>query len=247
MIVECKQYAKVSRKNFLEAVVDYAVNSGSARVILVNYSDMDEDRLRSNVPMQLRPEWSRVSDRVTLIGGFRPAASDARRRFRDCIVSQISVRFDREEDLSRQLQSRSQRSPEWRFSLHWDDPDIDLDLHLVLPIASGRPNRIFHGSLGTISAAPWVWLERDVRNGGGDPEVLRLASLFEGRYELWGHNFTKHDRFPRSTLIRLMIDDQLIELRPPDAAGSAWHILDLDGASGMMTIVNAIGPVLPFS
>jgi len=42
VIIECKQYAKPKSKNFLEATIDYATNSGRSQVILVNYGPLDE-------------------------------------------------------------------------------------------------------------------------------------------------------------------------------------------------------------
>ena len=71
--------------------------------------------------------------------------------------------------------------------------------------------------------------------------------LTEGRYELWVHDFSNQGRFPRPTTLRVQLDNQTIELQPPNDLGCAWHALDFDGASRAVTIVNAIHPDLPFS
>jgi hypothetical protein len=79
-------YAKPSRKNFLEAVVDYAMNGGDATVALVNYGNMDEGALVANVPSTLQEAWAKVGHRISLIGGFRPQEAKARERFESVSV-----------------------------------------------------------------------------------------------------------------------------------------------------------------
>ena len=237
VIVECKQYAKAKRRNFLETVIDYAVNSGKAEVILVNYGEMNEARLHADLP-------AHVADRVTLIGGFRPSEIEARSRFREQVVSRIPAKAAERSALQPAGLDQAVR---FAFSLSWDGPGVDLDLHLLLPAAEGLPPRVFFGARGAIDAPPWAHLQEDVRQGDGAPEVLRLTRLVGGRYELWVNKYTEGDRFPQMTVLRADLGNQTIRLQPPHTAGRAWHVLDFDGGSGVATIVNAIHPLLPFA
>ena len=131
------------------------------------------------------------------------------------------------------------------MSVEWAAPNVDLDIHLLLPSRQGWPERICYNSVGTLDAAPWGQLESDIRAGGGAPEVLRLTKLLDGQYQVWVHNFTRPDRLPRPTTFKLTARGQLIQLQPPNEGGGAWHLLNLDGTSGTIAIINTIHQTLP--
>jgi hypothetical protein len=244
LIVECKQYAKPSRKNFLEAAVDYAINSGNAEVILVNYGDMDADRLVSSVPGYLEEAWRKIGSRVTLLGSFRPAKSDVRERFRSLVARHVPAPLPSVLD---GLAPPQEVAGEATFSLAWDDQAIDLDLHLIVSPAGDAAGHVFYGGLGSVATAPWIELLRDVKQGGQAPEVMRVGRWSDGRYELWVHNYTGGSGFPSSTTLTVQLNGSVVEVRPTDVRGAAWHALDIDGATRRMTIVNTMHSTLPAS
>ncbi len=73
LVVECKQYHKASRKNFVEALDDYTAGCPKALVILVNYGKADPG-LIDGIPVGR-------SSRASVIGEFRPDRADKIRDF----------------------------------------------------------------------------------------------------------------------------------------------------------------------
>ncbi|HXF68667.1 MAG TPA: hypothetical protein VNK89_02575 [Thermoflexus sp.] len=83
VVVETKQYARASVRDFVEALIDYARGRPNARVILVNYGAAPEWIL-DYVPNELR-------QRTMLLGCFRPrehkVLTDFQRLVRDALPS----------------------------------------------------------------------------------------------------------------------------------------------------------------
>jgi hypothetical protein len=77
VVIETKQYAKASARNFAEALIDYARGRPNACVILVNYGAAPERILR-RVPEELR-------SRTILLGHFRPGQQNELATFQELI------------------------------------------------------------------------------------------------------------------------------------------------------------------
>jgi hypothetical protein len=203
---------------------------------------MDAARLLSKIPDRLTKSWRTVHDRVTLLGGFRPAEAEVRRRFCDLLISQVPAKTAKTDN---PLQLSGYPTSGAVVLLAWDDQLVDLDLHVVLS-PKGRPaSRIFYGGSGSLTAEPWVELERDVQQGGEAPEVLRVTRWLDGKYEVWVHNYTEGNGLPPSTALRVSVNHHAIDLKPAKAQGRAWHALDIDGATRSISVINTMHPTLP--
>jgi len=236
LIIECKQYAKPSRKNFLEAAVDYARNSGDAKVAVVNYGDMDAVALTSEVKGRLREPWRKVRHRVALIGGLRPAEADAQQRFNELVAAQVPP--------SSSASMRHDADPaagSGTISLWWNDSSVDLDLIVRTPFGD-----VSYKAMGKLDAEPWIKLEADVTNGGDKPEIVRIAKWLPGRHQVWIHNYSRAQGLLKDKLnpktIELNIDwnGTMHSLQRSLAPWLTWHAFNVDGPSGHVEIVDTI-------
>jgi hypothetical protein len=241
IIIECKQYAKPKSKNFLEATIDYAKNSGRSQVILINYGPLDEARMRSQVPQRLQDAWESVQGRIALIGNFKPDENEARVRFRELISALPNI----DQNPIWEREGGQSLTGEWTVSLQWDAADVDLDLHLLIFSADDHPTHIYYGNTGILSTNPWCLLESDIMGGGSIAETLRGAKLLDARYQLWAHSYRGQEILRDTTKCRLQLGGQIIEVRPPNESGPVWHIGDFYGGSREIKIANIMHNRLP--
>jgi hypothetical protein len=134
---------------------------------------------------------------------------------------------------------------ECTLSLQWVAEVIDLDLCLRLPPRSAHFGWISYRNLGALDATPWCRLEGDVQHGGAGPEQLHFSRFFSGEYQVWVHNFSDGEQLPRPTTFKIELGGHITELQAPVGLGRAWHVLDIDGATRRVTIVNSIQHQLP--
>jgi hypothetical protein len=241
VIIECKQYARPKSKNFLEATIDYARNSGRSQVILVNYGPLDEARMRSQVPQRLQDAWESVQGRIALIGNFKPDEKETRVRFRELISANPKI----DQDTTQVLEGGHSLTGEWMVSLEWDDDDVDLDLHLLIFSKYDELTHIYYGNTGSLSTSPWCLLDSDIRGGGSVAETLRGAKFLNACYQLWVHSYRGQKILRDTTKCRLQLGSQIIELRPPNEDGGVWHIVDFYGGLREIEIANVMHKILP--
>lgn len=80
LVIEVKHYKKPSRRNFEEALIDYAGAHPAARVLLVNHGSV-----RINTTAEFEP----VKDRCEMIGNLNPLNKRARDEFRDLVRARV--------------------------------------------------------------------------------------------------------------------------------------------------------------
>ncbi|MEW5871477.1 MAG: hypothetical protein AB1894_19545 [Chloroflexota bacterium] len=173
--VECKQYLRPSRKNFAEAITDYARGRPNARVILVNYGPADQ--------LILQSVDSRVRDRAHIIGEMRPSSPEAQRNFRNLVQKSISERY------KNIVQQTKETSIPGVIRLEWGAKPSDLDLLLKI-LHRGETHLVSFQNKGSTMQLPWAMLKEDIRSGYG-PEEIEISRWLPGKYSIAVRNYSK--------------------------------------------------------
>ena len=128
--------------------------------------------------------------------------------------------------------------------LNWGETPPDLDSHLLTPIIGGSTYHVYYSSVGSYAEAPYAKLDTDDTDGYG-PETITINQLFPGTYVYYIKNFNDaSDGLKNSGAVAQIYSGEscaatIIEV-PTDADGSYWHVCNIDGASGDITVVNQI-------
>lgn len=129
-----------------------------------------------------------------------------------------------------------------RIVLRWSQNPRDLDAHLLTPTIQGRSYHIFFGNRGRASVIPFDTLDRDDTDGFG-PETISMYRLFPGRYVYYVHRFAGTDSLRNSqAVVEVYTDAGLVQtIRiPTSGSGDYWHVCEIDGSTGALTLVNQI-------
>jgi hypothetical protein len=239
LVVECKQYRTSSTENFLHALVDYAHGRPDAVVALVNYGPARREILQQ-VPDELRP-------RVFLIGDVRPGSAAAVEEFHNVVRSAIAAISPRETAASSVVRSSMVQTASTLRSvgLAWGDRIRDLDLSLEITRGGSKTVLDFH-QLGSTREEPWAALDHDDRQGPGQ-ETITLARILPDHYRFMVFNYSNESQLADSgATVTLDQGESRIDIHcPHQGAGRWWHVLDLDGGTGRIEIVNALLPDRP--
>lgn len=233
VVVECKQYRRFSKKNFSNAVIDYAAGRPNAQIVLAAYGPVRDDFLTS-----LSPD---VADRITLLGHLRPGDADTRLRFRHVVRNAITNRLPASEsDTPRVPVAQSDADALKSVKLSWGATPADLDLHFGVWYR-GEWARIDFGSQGNTNDYPWAELDRDVRGGYG-PETITVARLLEATYRCYVDNFSRQPALSSSgaKVIIAQRDSEIRLVCPRTGSGRFWHVFDFDAVAQRLIIVNVI-------
>jgi prepilin-type N-terminal cleavage/methylation domain-containing protein len=123
-----------------------------------------------------------------------------------------------------------------RVVLTWGQSPSDLDSYLWVP--SGT--QVNYSAQGSLVSAPFAQLDVDDTDGFG-PETVTISQLTTGSYSFavraLGGNFV-----PAETIVRVYDSGGLIgEYSPPNDGGRWWHVFNLDGGTGNVSVVNTVG------
>jgi hypothetical protein len=131
-----------------------------------------------------------------------------------------------------------------RMVLNWGETPHDLDSHLLTPIIDGNTYHIYYSSPGSYAGAPYAKLDTDDTNGYG-PETITINQSFSGTYTYYIKNFNgASDGLKNSGAVAQIYSGEscaatIIEV-PTDTDGSYWHVCNIDGSTGDITVVNQI-------
>jgi uncharacterized protein YfaP (DUF2135 family) len=130
-----------------------------------------------------------------------------------------------------------------RLVLTWGEVPGDLDAHLWLPLQT--PYHLYFFRKGAADICPFAVLDRDDLNAFG-PETITIAQRLEGTYIYAVHRsiFGSQASLAGSgALVQVFDSTGLIAsvTVPAEGTGDWWNVLTIDGATGAITIVNAIG------
>ncbi|MBN1465360.1 VWA domain-containing protein [candidate division KSB1 bacterium] len=133
---------------------------------------------------------------------------------------------------------------ELRIVLNWGDVPRDLDSHLLVPgSAGGDPFQVYYSSKGKTDDYPYAMLDIDDRSGFG-PETITISQFVAGRYIFFVHNYSREQPITVSNaVVQIYSRTGLLHTVnvPLVGDGAYWHICDIDGATGQVTIKNTIG------
>jgi hypothetical protein len=231
LVVECKQYRKGSKKNFVAALDDYAKGCPAARVILVNYGPTNSDILELVDP-------SRRS-RTFLVGDFKPREDVALNRFRELVQGAYPALPTPPFNTSAEIE------------LNWSSTFRDLDLHLFIRPSSGGPvKHVGLGTKGSLNESPWAEWHEDVMNSPPGIERITIARWLDAEYSILVHDYSGSPDFPQGDVTLTMKSAHPASQRtfvPCLGYGRWWEVYGIDGASGRVKEVNRLHAECPYS
>ena len=139
-----------------------------------------------------------------------------------------------------------------RMVLTWGATPQDLDSHLLTPEIEGSTYHIYYPqhSQGSYTEAPYAKLDLDDWDSFG-PETITINQLFAGTYTYYIKNYhpggaqgLKNSNAVVQIYSGESCTSNIIEV-PTDTNGLFWHVCDIDGATGDITVVNQIQSSAP--
>ena len=131
---------------------------------------------------------------------------------------------------------------EMRLILNWGSQPRDLDLHLRTPVIEGRMHEIYWDNTGSVTSAPFVFLDVDHQEGYG-PETITISSMQPGSYRCYVENYSTIPELSGSRAqVQIYTSAGLLKSVPIPTSGTGlfWHVCDIDGATGAVTVRNVI-------
>ena len=131
-----------------------------------------------------------------------------------------------------------------RMVLNWGETPHDLDSHLLTPIIGGSTYHVYYSSVGSYAEAPYAKLDTDDTDGYG-PETITINQSFSGTYIYYIKNYNgASDGLKNSGAVAQVYSGEscaatIIEV-PTDTDGAYWHVCNIDGSTGDITVVNQI-------
>lgn len=228
VVVECKQYKKYNRKNFLNAAEDYAGGRPKSKVLLVNYGP---------VPSSLKDKAdSRFINQIDFFGNVRPATLE-NATFRKQLRHAIDQYYEKTYQI---------RLPEYPlpkgdciFRLTWGAQPQDLDLHLVITNKTQKYHIMYNKS-GSAIDAPYAKLSNDDRAGYGN-ECITIHRWFPGTYDIYVYNYSNTELFSDAATVLIESNGKIryaISRTEPLQHGMYWHPFSI--SDGKIIAVNDI-------
>ncbi|MFC5601610.1 VWD domain-containing protein [Deinococcus cellulosilyticus] len=139
-----------------------------------------------------------------------------------------------------------------QLKLKWLDFPRDYDAHLWAP--SSAPYHLYYGRPGSsdLQSGPHMVLDTDDIDGHG-PETVTVVPTGTGKYEYWVNDYTNafgiygtevEVRDDKGVVMTIpLLDSNSVNVQPNvvSAPGHWWHVLDIDAATGKITVVNQRG------
>jgi photosystem II stability/assembly factor-like uncharacterized protein len=136
-----------------------------------------------------------------------------------------------------------------RFVLNWNATPRDLDFFLLTPSIEGTIYKVYYGSKGQSTTAPYATLDYDVTTGYG-PETITIYNSFSGTYKLYVNRYTSDALLNASNAsVQIYSNSGLVQTItiPMSGEGVYWHVANIDGTTKAITIVNQIISTEPTS
>lgn len=215
VVVECKQYKNPSRKNFSEALEDYAEGRPNSNVILVNYG-----RISKNLIDKMETD---NKNRMFAYGKFIPNSTDI-----IDFKKQIKTTIDQYFNLpGKSIEGEFLEEP-IKITLEWNENPRDLDLHLV--IDGGKDNTsidISYGNSGDKEKYPFCKYKQDIQSGYG-PEEITISRWLDKRYTISVYNYSNEVNLYESSArikIKQGLKEELVSIKNTDEIeGRTWTV-----------------------
>lgn len=231
VVVECKQYKKPSRKNFSEALEDYADGRPESKVILVNYG-----RIPSKLIEKIESE---NKSRMLAFGKFIPKSTEIA-EFKNQIISTIDKYYDSPEKTIKSNYMLD-TSEELSIILEWNEKPRDLDLSLIIKDVRDSVE-ISYKNAGKEEQYPFCEYKVDVQNGFG-PEEIIISKWLNKDYKIIVHNFSKEVDLQVSSAritLRQGINEYQIDIANNSENGEVWEVGIIRGSTGELVQLNNI-------
>ena len=135
-----------------------------------------------------------------------------------------------------------------RLVLNWGASPSDLDSHLETPVIGGQTHHVYFANRGTTNTAPFAELDVDDVTGFG-PETITISTLSPGTYHYYIHKFSFSPGFDVSSATAQIYTSAglVATVQVPTTSSTAdyWYVARIDGASGLVTIVNTLSNNVP--
>ena len=227
-VVECKQYKKYSRKNFLNAAEDYAGGRPQANVFLVNYGTMNP-LLKDSVDGKYR-------DRIQFFGSIQPHTTETI-AFRNALKAAIDQYY--KNNFKFKISECFFPNKGCTIRLKWSDLPKDLDLHLIITTDTQKYHVAFN-QRGSSDNYPFAELGNDDRDGYGN-ESITISQLLSAKYDIYVHDYYDTGFISGSITVQIETDGQpeyAISRVEPIEKGKLWHPYTI--VAGVISPVNEI-------
>jgi len=228
LVIECKQYIKPSKKNFANALTDYAKGRPNSNVILVNYGKITESII-DDVHKDVR-------HRTFLIGNMKPNSSESITRFNDIVRKTIIGHFGFIGQPNKITLNSS-----GIINLKWGKMPSDLDLHLFIEDDNNNWEKIFYSNMGNSTSFPWAILDSDKQNGYG-PENIKIDKWVGRKYHFAVNNYSGDSLMKTSNAkIEFKLGKEIFEFKcPNDGDGKWWDVFYIDVVNNRIIEKNEI-------
>lgn len=143
-------------------------------------------------------------------------------------------------------------SRRFRVVLSWDENPEDLDAHLITPSIGGLQYHIYFANKysGSIDTVPYAELDVDDRDSYG-PETITIHQLQSGTYHYFVNHYSGSGNLTTSgAMVKVYTENVLYRSFSAPTTGSPvddwnWHVFQIDGDTGTITLVNTYSPDLP--
>lgn len=209
-VIECKQYKVANRKNFSEALTDYANACPEAVVILADYGSL---------PKNLIDDLDEgVRGRCVAYGDLIPGSSAA-----DTFAYKLY------EDVLKHLGYWIVQAP-LSLELSWEESPKDLDL--LLDIES-KEQKVKIGYQNTYDDRFEITYDEDIKNGYG-PEYIDIANLYPATYIVKVNNFSREVYGGDAAIVlRDSVGREFCKKLPLSSCEDYWwEVLKIDGRLG---------------
>ncbi|ALC84545.1 hypothetical protein AM499_00935 [Bacillus sp. FJAT-22090] len=241
LVVECKQYRRASKKNFNNALIDYANGRPNAEIVLVNYGPVN-NKILNEIEPNLRT-------RTHIIGEMKPGNIESIKKFKE-LVQKATKLSDTKNDIPRDIDKKVEwnNSRNVNIKLTWDELPLDLDLNLFLTEPNKNCHVINYNNKGNKHVKPFIELEKDITNGKG-PEIVTINKFLQGNYLIAIYNFSNDQPLTTSNgKIEVEIDNKnFIFECPKNGEGRWWVVLEASPFGGDFFIHNKIQDNIPES
>lgn len=224
LVVECKQYLQQSRKNFANALVDYARTHQKALIALVNYGPTTSSILE--LVKELDPS---ILNRTRVIGTFRPGSQVAVSEFQELVESLIPkveppASEVPENELSLPGFDASPEDHAGGLRLSWQN-DVDLDVHCWITDEQGNCQHVsFAQKVGHLGASK-IELNQDLRTGGG-VERLEWEKVQSVQLDVAVHAYSQDTDFSLAmSRVEVNAWGHTLMLEPPKGQRGRWWTL----------------------
>ncbi|MCX6354959.1 MAG: hypothetical protein NTZ78_08660 [Candidatus Aureabacteria bacterium] len=129
-----------------------------------------------------------------------------------------------------------------KIVLTWGANPRDLDSHLYTPSISGHTYHIYYSNRGSLSSAPYAWLDIDDTSSYG-PETTWIERFSPGTYTFKVYLYGGSGSLSSSSAHVEVISSDGVVARvdvPSSGSGRWWNVLRIDGSTRQVIVINTI-------